>query len=117
MLSRAVLPRILSALFYHSEAGGVVRLLPALPELLAIVDLLNLCVMVALPDDDALTWQFSVLFEGEGKMRPATGIGYAEKDNLRWKHRPLSTLQSQGMVFAGREREAGRSVWPDAIGL
>ncbi len=50
MLSRAVLPRILGALFYYSperpEVKALFDCLPALPELYpgAIVDLLNHCV-------------------------------------------------------------------------
>ncbi len=88
MLSRAVLPRILGALFYYSperpEVKALFDCLPALPELYRRDrgSIESLCASWSLPDDDALTWQFSVLFEGGKDARPARGSVYLEKDNL-----------------------------------
>ncbi len=90
MPSRAVLPRILGALFYYSperpEVKALFDCLPTLPELYPWRDrghIESLCASWSLPDDDALTWQFSVLFEGQGKMPvPPWGSVYLEKDNL-----------------------------------
>ncbi|SUH90221.1 Twin-arginine leader-binding protein DmsD [Salmonella enterica subsp. enterica] len=102
MLSRAVLPRILGALFYYSperpEVKALFDCLPTLPELYPWRDrgsIESLCASWSLPDDDALTWQFSVLFEGQGKMPvPPWGSVYLEKDNLLMggNHRRLSSF-------------------------
>ncbi|EJT7140253.1 molecular chaperone [Salmonella enterica] len=116
MLSRAVLPRILGALFYYSperpEVKALFDCLPTLPELYPWRDrgsIESLCASWSLPDDDALTWQFSVLFEGQGKMPvPPWGSVYLEKDNLLMGETTAdyrAFLQSQGMVFTDRERE------------
>ncbi|EDM1359308.1 hypothetical protein CN032_19630 [Salmonella enterica subsp. enterica serovar Newport] len=86
MPTRAVLPRILGALFYYSperpEVKALFDCLPTLPELYPWRDrghIESLCASWSLPDDDALTWQFSVLFEGQGKMPvPPWGFRYLE---------------------------------------
>lgn len=116
MPSRAVLPRILGALFYYSperpEVKALFDCLPTLPELYPWRDrghIESLCASWLLPDDDALTWQFSVLFEGQGKMPvPPWGSVYLEKDNLLMGETTAdyrAFLQSLGMVFTDRERE------------
>ncbi|MGT8854186.1 TorD/DmsD family molecular chaperone, partial [Salmonella enterica subsp. enterica serovar Paratyphi A] len=107
MPSRAVLPRILGALFYYSperpEVKALFDCLPTLPELYPWRDrghIESLCASWSLPDDDALTWQFSVLFEGQGKMPvPPWGSVYLEKDNLLMGETTAdyrAFLQSQG---------------------
>ncbi|HHX9848866.1 TPA: TorD/DmsD family molecular chaperone [Salmonella bongori] len=116
MPSRAVLPRILGALFYYSPDRPEVK---ALFDCLPVLDALYpwrdrghielLCASWSLPDDDTLAWQFSVLFEGQGEMPvPPWGSVYLEKDNLLMGETTAdyrSFLQSQGMVFTNRERE------------
>ncbi|ECG8591764.1 molecular chaperone [Salmonella enterica subsp. salamae] len=116
MPSRAVLPRILGALFYYSpekpEVKALFDCLPTLPALYPWRDrehIASLCASWPLSDEDALTWQFSVLFEGQGDMpAPPWGSVYLEKDNLLMGETTAdyrAFLQSQGMVFTDRERE------------
>jgi TorA maturation chaperone TorD len=56
-----------------------------------------------LPDDNELTWQFSVLFEGQGEMPvPPWGSVWLERDNLLMGDTTAeyqAFLQSQGMTL------------------
>ncbi len=107
MPSRAVLPRILGALFYYSPDRPEVK---ALFDCLPVLDALypwrdrghieQLCASWSLPDDDMLAWQFSVLFEGQGEMPvPPWGSVYLEKDNLLMGKLPLII----GLFYSRRE--------------
>ncbi|HAT1616994.1 TPA: molecular chaperone [Raoultella ornithinolytica] len=116
MSSHTVLPRILGALFYYAperpEVRALFTCLPTLSELWPWREqskISQLCASWPLADDESLTWQFSVLFEGQGEMpAPPWGSVYLEKDNLLMgettaKYRAF--LQSQGIVFDYRQSE------------
>lgn len=116
MSPEAVLPRILGALFYYSpqrpEIKALFDCLPTLPELYPWRDparIAALCADWPLPDDDALAWQFSVLFEGPGEMpAPPWGSVWLERDNLLMGDSTAAYrafLQSQGMAFDSRQNE------------
>lgn len=116
MSSYAVLPRILGALFYYSPAKSETRALfaclPTLADLYPWRDreyIEQLCLSWPLPDGNSLIWQFSVLFEGQGKMPvPPWGSVWLEKDNLLMGETTADYrefLQSQGLVFDDRQHE------------
>lgn len=116
MPTRAVLPRILGALFYWSpekpDVKALIDCLPTLPELYPWRDLTpisRLCVDWPQPDADALAWQFSVLFEGQGDMPvPPWGSVWLERDNLLMGDTTAeyrAFLQSHGMAFDARHTE------------
>jgi len=116
MLSHAVLPRILGALFYYSPERSEVRALfdclTELPDLYPWQDkhqISRLSDRWPRPDDAALAWQFSVLFEGQGAMPvPPWGSVYLERDNLLMGETTASYrtfLHTQGITFAGEQSE------------
>ena len=90
MQTIAVLPRILGSLLYYSPADKQIYTLftqlPSLKDLYdwsdkeAVADIID---NIHLPELDELIYQFSVLFEGQGKMPvPPWGAVYQDKDNL-----------------------------------
>lgn len=116
MLSHAVLPRILGALFYYSpgrpEVSALFDCLTELPDLYSWQDkhkIARLSERWPRPDDAALAWQFSVLFEGQGMMPvPPWGSVYLERDNLLMGESTASYrtfLHTQGLIFAGEQSE------------
>ena len=116
MLSHAVLPRILGALFYYSPERSEVRALfdclTELPDLYPWQDkhqISRLSDRWPRLDDAALAWQFSVLFEGQGAMPvPPWGSVYLERDNLLMGETTASYrtfLHTQGITFAGEQSE------------
>lgn len=116
MPTRAVLPRILGALFYYSpekpEVNALFDCLPTLAELYPWRDpapVAQLCADWPLPEADELVWQFSVLFEGQGEMpAPPWGSVWLEQDNLLMGDTTAgyrAFLQSQGLAFVSRQRE------------
>ncbi|MCS3431733.1 molecular chaperone [Klebsiella sp. BIGb0407] len=116
MLSHAVLPRILGALFYYSpgrpEVSALFDCLTELPDLYSWQDkhkIARLSEHWPHPDDAALAWQFSVLFEGQGMMPvPPWGSVYLERDNLLMGESTASYrtfLQTQGLTFTGEQNE------------
>ena len=116
MPTGAVLPRILGALFYYSpekpEVNALFDCLPTLPELYPWRDpaqITRLCADWPLPDAQKLTWQFSVLLEGQGDMPvPPWGSVWLERDNLLMGDTTAeyrAFLQSHGMVFDARHSE------------
>ncbi|PWC23044.1 dehydrogenase [Brenneria roseae subsp. roseae] len=90
MSSVAVLPRLLGALFYYPPGSPEISLLTdkldQIPELYHWQDketVYQLCRQLRIPDAETFTWQFSVLFEGQGEMQaPPWGSVYLDKDNL-----------------------------------
>lgn len=116
MSSAAVLPRILGALFYYSPLRPDIRpLLECLPTLPSLYAWRNPHVVAQVCDawpetpDDALAWQFSALFEGQGEMvAPPWGSVYLEKDNLLMGETTASYrrfLRGHGMAFDGHQQE------------
>ncbi|MTH46594.1 TorD/DmsD family molecular chaperone [Intestinirhabdus alba] len=116
MHHQAVLPRILGALFYYSPERPEVRaLFPCLPTLADIYPWRDrerieaLCASWPQPDDETLVWQFSVLFEGQGKMPvPPWGSVWLERDNLMMGETTAdyrAFLRAQGITFDARESE------------
>lgn len=86
----AVLPRILGALFYYSPKHDAIQaLIPQLSSFEILYEwqdkstISALCPQLTVTDLDVLTYQFSVLFEGQGAMvAPPWGAVYLNKDNL-----------------------------------
>ncbi|MEH0833264.1 molecular chaperone [Pectobacterium cacticida] len=116
MTPDALLPRILGALFYYSperpEVKALLDCLKILPELYPWRDparIAPLCEDCPMPDHDALLWQFSVLFEGQGEMPiPPWGSVWLERDNLLMGNTTAeyrAFLQSQNMIFDSRQNE------------
>lgn len=116
MLSHTILPRILGALFYYSPQRPEVRALfdslTELPDLYPWQDRYQIAELSkhwACPDEASLAWQFSVLFEGQGKMfAPPWGSVYLERDNLLMGDTTADYrhfLSLQGIAFAGQQNE------------
>lgn len=116
MSSAAVLPRILGALFYYSpqrpDIKALMECLPTLPSLYAWRDpqaIALLCEAWPTVDDDALNWQFSVLFEGQGDMiAPPWGSVFLEKDNLLMGDTTAEYrgfLRDHGLAFDSHQQE------------
>lgn len=116
MTSVAVLPRLLGALFYypptHPDVQAIIASLPTLPALCPWperADMEPLCQRWPLPDAEAFTWQYSVLFEGQGEMyAPPWGSVYLESDNLLMGEstaRYRAFLHQHGLAFNGARQE------------
>lgn len=116
MSSVAVLPRLLGALFYYppSHAGvqDIVNQLSTLPALCPWPEqreMETVCQQWPLPEGDDFTWQYSVLFEGQGEMcAPPWGSVYLEKDNLLMGEstaRYRAFLHQQGLAFENAQQE------------
>ena len=90
MSAIAVLPRILGTLFYYSptseQASGVITSLNELPTLLDWEDpglIAQAAGQMCSIDPQQLTYQFSLLFEGQGRMpAPPWGSVYLDRENL-----------------------------------
>lgn len=90
MSAIAVLPRILGTLFYYSptseQASGVIASLNELPTLLDWQDpglIEKAAQKMCSIDPEQLTYQFSLLFEGQGRMpAPPWGSVYQDRENL-----------------------------------
>ncbi|MGI2028985.1 Tat proofreading chaperone DmsD [Endozoicomonas acroporae] len=90
MSAIAVLPRMLGTLFYYSptseEAGSVIAELAELPALLdwqnpSVIE--EAAAQLCSVDIAELTYQFSLLFEGQGSMpAPPWGSVYLDRENL-----------------------------------
>lgn len=90
MSAIAVLPRVLGTLFYYSptseQASSVIASLAELPELLDwpkpdLIESATRCMCQF--DPEQLSYQFSLLFEGQGHMAaPPWGSVYLDQENL-----------------------------------
>ena len=90
MAAIAVLPRVLGTLFYYSpiseQASGVIASLRELPTLLdwqepGLIE--QAAQQMCAVDPEQLTYQFSLLFEGQGHMpAPPWGSVYLNQENL-----------------------------------
>ncbi|WP_054177545.1 TorD/DmsD family molecular chaperone [Trabulsiella odontotermitis] len=116
MSAHAVMTRILGALFYYSpersETRELLQCLPTLPSLYSWNDperIAALCEQWPQPDDEALIWQFSTLFEGQGEMvAPPWGSVYLERDNLLMGESTAlyrAFLRRHGIAFDGKDNE------------
>lgn len=112
----AVLPRLLGVLFYSPpdkpEAARAITVLPVIADVYPWPDpdaVQALCSSWDIPDDEALNWQFSVLFEGQGEMcAPPWGSVYQHRDNLlmgETTERYRGFLHQQALGFTGQVNE------------
>lgn len=116
MSSIAVLPRFLGTLFYyppaHPDVQAIVMNLSALPALCPWAksnEIERLCRHWPVPEAEAFSWQYSVLFEGQGEMfAPPWASVYLESDNLLMGEstvRYRAFLRQYGLSFTGTQQE------------